>query len=255
MAEEGNNVQEPTATPVEPTETPPEPQQPARLDHEGLPDELKGMSVQDFSRVWDLTRQALSAQQMAQQQMQQQQQQQQPQEPSAPADDRPLAERLADPESAEDALHEWANRTYGGVFESMARSSHDSTYASLRQEVSDFADKYEQRTKEVISNLKVPPTQVTPEVIRSAYYIARGQIAEEESKRAKPAPTTITTEAPTPRPPESPKRQLTPEQREIAARLRMSEDKYVEWLDKQPGYQIVDIPMEPKYEHGKPKAD
>ena len=251
MAED-NNTPQPSATPVEPS-APQEPQQPTKLDMEGIPDELRGMSVQDFSRVWDLTRQALSAQQFAQQQMQQTQQQQQA--PPEPADDRPLAERLSDPESAEAALQEWANRTYGGWFESVAQSTQESTYASLRSEVKDFGDKYEARTREVISNLKVPRTQITPDVIRSAYYIARGQIDEETARKAKPAPAAITTEAPTPRPPAAPTPTLTAEQREIAARLRMTEDQYTSWLSKQPGYQTMDVPMEPKYEHGKPKTD
>ncbi|NIN68895.1 MAG: hypothetical protein GTO63_30250 [Anaerolineae bacterium] len=209
------------------------------------------MPIERFSETWNLTRQALASHQYLQQQ---QAAAQQAAQPAQPADTRSLAERLQDPETTEQALSEWLERSYGPTFQNVAQSALEGTLAGMRTTIPDFS-KYEKRTRETLARLNVAPTQVTREIARYAYLIARGEESEQEAARAtrEPKPEQVATEPPTPQRDKPPEVELTSMQLEIAGRLGKTPEQYKEWLRKGAYQTMTDVPTERK-DYGKPAA-
>lgn len=231
--------QQPTQQPEQEPQTPPaepvsEPAAAPTFDASKLPPELQGKTPEQIGELWGLMQQASSAQAWAQQQAQQTQQQQaqlqQLQQQQAAAEPELNLRDLfqEDPEAASRVVFE---RNYGQLAASLAANALEGVYSNLKTSVPDFSD-YEQRTREIVQGWGVPPTGLTPDHIRSAYLMARGEKAEQDKRTASAQQPQVVTEPAKPRPPTPTPAPLNDTEKEIARQLGMSEQEYTEHRDK-----------------------
>lgn len=223
-------------------------------DAESMPEELRGMSIEQFKGVWDVMKQVQSAQNYARDMAPAAP----PAPPPPPTDDRPFQERFE--EDPEGTLDRYVEERQMPRLEAQAQTNLENTLIGMRSEVPDFKEKYERKTRETLTRLGIPAIQITPQAVRYAYLIARGELDEAEAAKPKPPPAEATATEVAQRGPETaPEPELAPHQVEIAARLfgpgPEGLAKYREWNKKgSSGYQTIDeVPLERK-DYGKPTA-
>ena len=104
-------------------------------------------------------------------------------------------------------------------------------------------DKYRPHVEVMIQNMGVAPTGVTPDLLESLYYGAKGYIATHEATMTQPQAPTATPQAPPPpqhRPSAAPlprsvgakPRELTEDERRMAREFGMTHEQWIEWGEK-----------------------
>ena len=107
-------------------------------------------------------------------------------------------------------------------------------------------DKYRPHVETMLQNMGVGPTQVTPDLLESLYYGAKGYIATHEANVASTAAPPTSTQRPPPpqhRPSSAPLprskstelRELTEDERRLAREFGLSHKEYLEWGAKDEG--------------------
>lgn len=163
---------------------------PVTLPTEGMPDELKGMPVEQFNSTWEMMRQAMGAQQYAQEADKRQEEQRLQTEQQAPPpppveyteeEKATLKERMLDDPYG--TVKEINEKIYGPLINQLSTQSHEGIYASFRTQASDFAE-HEPKVREIINGWGLPAAQVQQNHIASAYYMAKGLATEKADNAA-----------------------------------------------------------------------
>jgi len=120
----------------------------------------------------------------------------------------------------------------------------NSAWESVGMKFHDF-EKYRSHVEAMLQNMGVGPAQVTPDLLESLYYGAKGYIATHEANIA-PAPSEVPSQAPPPpqhRPSSAPlprsnagqPRQLTEDERRLAREFNLTPEEFIEWGEKDEG--------------------
>ena len=127
-----------------------------------------------------------------------------------------------------------------------AQAKVNQAWEAVAMKFGDF-DKVRPHVEVMLSNMGVEPSQVTPDLLESLYYGAKGYIAThqpgdspQETTTTKPAPTNQRpappqhrpSSAPLPRSASSQPRQLTEDERRLAREFGMTPEQWIEWGEK-----------------------
>ena len=125
-----------------------------------------------------------------------------------------------------------------------AQATVNMAWEQVGMKFGDF-DKFRPHVEVMLSNMGVAPNQVTPDLLESLYYGAKGYIATHEQSVEPTAPPTKTqappppqhrpSSAPLPRSQGSRPRQLTEDERRMAREFGMTPEQWIEWGDKDEG--------------------
>lgn len=119
----------------------------------------------------------------------------------------------------------------------------NSAWESVAMKFGDF-DKYRAHVETMLQNMGVGPAQVTPDLLESLYYGAKGYIQTHEASLETPAPTSNQrppppqhrpSAAPLPRSAGDQLRELTEDERRLAREFGLSHKEYLEWGAKDEG--------------------
>jgi hypothetical protein len=121
----------------------------------------------------------------------------------------------------------------------------NSAWESVAMKFGDF-DKYRSHVEVMLQNMGVGPTQVTPDLLESLYYGAKGYIQTHQASletpgtpsapaQRPPPPQHRPSAAPLPRSAGDQLRELTEDERRLAREFGLSHKEYLEWGSKDEG--------------------